>query len=133
LLISGDGRHVGITGEGDRLLVLRESRSDFSKDNLLELAGMEGEPLAMADWPGAQCSTEFCVVSLTRGRREWHVLMSRNRQIVTERALAAACERADIVVSDRWLPRPAGHAGSRRMGGCLRKPAGWRSSSTVRS
>ena len=105
LLISGDGRHVGITGEGDRLLVLRESRSDFSKDNLLELAGMEGEPLALADWPSADCSTEFCVVSLTRGGREWHLLMSRNRQIVTERALAAACERADIVVSDRWLPQ----------------------------
>ena len=105
LLISGDGRHVGITGEGDRLLVLRESRSDFSKDNLLELAGMEGEPQALADWPSADCSTEFCVVSLTRGGREWHLLMSRNRQIVTERALAAACERADIVVSDRWLPQ----------------------------
>jgi len=104
LLISGDGRHVGITGEGDRLLVLRESRSDFSKDNLLELAGMKGEPRALADWPGARCTTEFCVVSLNRGGREWHVLMSRNRQIVTERALAAACERADIVVSDRWLP-----------------------------
>jgi len=66
---------------------------------------MEGEPLALADWPGARCTTEFCVVSLDRGGREWHVLMSRNRQIVTERALASACERADIVVSDRWLPQ----------------------------
>jgi competence protein ComEC len=105
LLVSGDGRHVGITGEGDRLLVLRESRSDFSKDNLLELAGMEGEPLVLAEWPGARCSPEFCVIALQRGGRDWQVLMSRNRQIVTERALAAACERADIVVSDRWLPR----------------------------
>jgi competence protein ComEC len=104
LLISGDGRHVGVTGEGDRLLVLRESRSDFSKDNLLELAGMKGEPLALADWPGARCSGDFCVIALQRGGREWQVLMSRSREIVTERALAAACERADIVVSDRWLP-----------------------------
>ena len=31
--------------------------------------------------------------------------MSRSRNIVGERALAAACERADIVISDRWLPR----------------------------
>ena len=31
--------------------------------------------------------------------------MSRSDLIVEERALAAACERADIVVSDRWLPR----------------------------
>lgn len=104
LLISGDGRHVAIT-EGGRLLVLRETRSEFTRDNLLELAGVSGEPLALADWPGASCSRDFCVVSLTRAGRTWHVLMSRNRQIVTERALAAACERADIVVSERWLPQ----------------------------
>lgn len=105
LLISGDGRHVGIAGEDERLLVLRESRSDFTKDNLLELAGMEGEPVSLESWPGAQCSADFCVIALERGGREWHILMSRSRQIIEERALAAACERADIVVADRWLPR----------------------------
>jgi competence protein ComEC len=103
LLISGDGRHVGFT-EGERLLVLRETRSEFTRDNLLELAGVSGEPVPLASWPGAQCSREFCVVSLERAGRTWQVLMSRNRQVVGERALAAACERADIVVSDRWLP-----------------------------
>lgn len=105
LLISGDGRHVGITGENDGLLVLRQSRSDYSRDNLLELSGVEGEPQALADWPGAQCSSDFCVITLTRGGRDWHILMSRSSELVTERALAAACERADIVISDRWLPR----------------------------
>lgn len=105
LLISGDGRHVGITGENDGLLVLRQSRSDYARDNLLELSGVEGEPQALADWPGAQCSSDFCVITLNRGEREWHILMSRSNQLVTERALAAACKRADIVISDRWLPR----------------------------
>ena len=104
LLISSDGRHVGIV-EYDRLLVLRQSKSEFTRDNLLELAGVSGEPLVLADWPGAQCSPDFCVVALERGGREWRVLMSRSRQVVAERALAAACERADIVVSDRWLPQ----------------------------
>jgi competence protein ComEC len=105
LLVSGDGRHVGITGEGNRLLVLRESRSDYSRDNLLELSGMEGEPMLLEDWPGAECSADFCVVTLHRGGRDWHVMLSRSRQRVEERALAAACERADIVVSERWLPQ----------------------------
>jgi competence protein ComEC len=104
LLISGDGRHVGIT-EGGRLLVLRETKSEFTRDNLLELAGVAGEPLALADWPGARCSADFCVVAIERAGRTWHVLMSRSRQVVAERALAAACERADIVVSERWLPQ----------------------------
>ena len=104
LLISGDGRHVGIT-VGERLLVLRETKSDFTRENLLELAGVAGEPLPLAQWPGARCSADFCVVALERAGREWQVLMSRSRQIVAERALAAACERADIVVSERWLPQ----------------------------
>jgi competence protein ComEC len=105
LLISGDGRHVGITGEREPLLVLRESRSDYTRDNLLELAGVDGEPVPLDVWAGAQCSVDFCVITLHRGGRDWHVMMSRNRQRVEERALAAACERADIVISERWLPR----------------------------
>ncbi len=105
LLVSGDGRHVGITGEGEQLLVLRESRSDYTRENLLELAGVTGEPVTLDEWPGAHCSADFCVITLDRGGRAWHVLMSRSRQRIEERALAAACERADIVISDRWLPR----------------------------
>jgi competence protein ComEC len=104
LLISGDGRHVGITGEDDRLLVLRETKSEFTRDNLLELAGVTGEPVPLAEWPGAQCSEDFCTIALNRGGREWQVLMGRSRQRIEERALAAACERADVVVADRWLP-----------------------------
>ncbi|WP_337192912.1 ComEC/Rec2 family competence protein [Alteraurantiacibacter buctensis] len=105
VLVSGDGRHVGITGEGAELLVLRESRSDYTRENMLELAGVAGEPVPLADWPGAECSTDFCVITLRRGGRDWHLLMSRSRSRIEERALAAACERADIVVSERWLPR----------------------------
>ena len=106
ILVSGDGRHVGITGEDDaRLLMLRETRSDFVRDNLTELAGMRGETLALADWPGAQCNSEFCTLRLHRGGRAWDLLIARGRERVPERALAAACDSADIVVADRWLPR----------------------------
>lgn len=105
VLISGDGRHVGIVGEDERLLVLRESRSNFTQDNLMELSGVAGEPLPLEHWPGAQCSADFCVITLNRGGRDWHVLMSRGRNFIEERALAAACERADIVIADRFLPR----------------------------
>ena len=31
--------------------------------------------------------------------------MARSRDLVEEGALAAACERADIVIADRFLPR----------------------------
>ncbi len=105
VLVSGDGRHVGITGEGQRLLVLRDTKSSFTRDNLLELAGMDGEPLPLAQWPDARCSRDFCTLKLQRGGREWHLLMARSQSQIAERALAAACDRADIVIADRYLPR----------------------------
>lgn len=105
VLVSGDGRHVGIVGEGERLLVLRESRSDYAKDNLLEMAGQEGEPVSLSDWPGAECTRDFCSLTIKRGGRPWHLLLSRTRDRVPERELAAACDLSDIVVSDRYLPR----------------------------
>ncbi|MEO6040500.1 MAG: metal-binding protein, partial [Croceibacterium sp.] len=64
-----------------------------------------GEPLALREWPGAQCGRDFCVLGVPRSGKTWQLLMSRSRAPVEERALAAACERADIVVADRWLPR----------------------------
>jgi len=106
ILVSGDGRHVAIAGEaGAELLVLRKTRSGYASENLAELAGMQGETRVLDDWPGAQCSREFCTLSLKRGERVWNVLMSRDRDRVPERALAAACLRSDIVIADRWLPR----------------------------
>ncbi len=104
VLVSGDGRHVGIV-EGDGLIMLRESRSDYARDNLMELAGMQGEPVTITDWHGARCSRDFCSLTLRREGRDWQLLMARSRDRIEERALAAACDRADIVIADRWLPR----------------------------
>lgn len=109
LLVAGDGRQVGITVTGrdgqPRLVSLRDSRSSYTRDNLMELAGVAAEPVPMADWPGARCSSAFCVVSIERGGRRWRILLGRNRHQVEERALAAACAEADIVIADRYLPR----------------------------
>ena len=103
VLVSGDGREVGITDNG-RLLTLRAVKSEFTRENLTQMAGTRGEPVALADWPGAQCSEDFCTLAVPRGGRDWQLLMSRSRHGAEERALAAACERSDLVVSDRWLP-----------------------------
>jgi len=106
VLISGDGRHVGITGEvPGALLVLRESRSDFARDNLTELAGMDGDTRPLTAWPGARCNRDFCAIRLVRDGKAWNLLMTRGMDLVAERELAAACERVDIVISDRYLPR----------------------------
>ena len=109
LLVSGDGRQVGITITGTngerRLLSLRDSRSSYSRDNLLELAGVKADPVPLAEWSEARCSSAFCVVNLSRGGRDWVILLARSRDRIEERALAGACSGADIVIADRFLPR----------------------------
>jgi competence protein ComEC len=109
LLVAGDGRQVGITVSGPdgqpRLVSLRDSRSSYTRDNLMQLAGVAAELVPMADWPGARCSSAFCVVVIERGGRSWRILLGRSRNQVEERALAAACAKADIVIADRYLPR----------------------------
>jgi competence protein ComEC len=109
LLVSGDGRQVGITMTGPdrerRLLSLRDGRSGYTRDNLIELAGLKADPVPLAEWPGARCSEAFCALMIERGGREWTILMARTHDRVEERALASACVRSDIVIADRTLPR----------------------------
>jgi competence protein ComEC len=66
---------------------------------------MEGEARLIADWPGADCNPDFCAITLQRGGRAWQLLIGRGKDMVEERALAAACERADVVIAPRYLPR----------------------------
>lgn len=105
ILVMADGAQVGLLSEDGTLVSLRDSSSSFVRDNLMEHSGGQGEPVPIADWPGAHCSVDFCTVTLLRQGRAWHILMARNRMRVEERALTAACERADIVIAPRWLPR----------------------------
>ncbi len=111
LLISGDGRHVGITGlAGDELVVLRETRSNYLRENLTEIAGMDGATRLIDDWPGARCTPEFCTLDVIGGGRTWRLLMARGQERVPLGDLVAACERSDIVIAARRLPfvcRPA--------------------------
>lgn len=104
VLISRDGQQVGVTTGDGRLLSLRQGRSTYAAENLMELAGVESQPIAIAEWPGARCSRDFCVLTIERGERIWMLLMARSRELVEERALAAACEQVDIVIAPRWLP-----------------------------
>lgn len=105
VLISRDGRHIGITEpiSGD-LLILRDGKSSFAKDNLTEISGMNGATRLLSDWEGARCNKDFCSVAIERNGRTWFLLISRGTDYVPERDLAAACERSDIAISDRWLP-----------------------------
>jgi len=105
LLISGDGRHVGIVDPlTGNLALLREGRSSYAAETICELTGMGGDAALVDRWPGANCTRDFCAVKMARHGRNWHVLIARSRDLVPERELAAACALSDIVIADRWLP-----------------------------
>lgn len=105
VLISGDGRHVAVTGSDGTLVVLREGRSDYARSNLLEIAGRDGDVRPMEQWPGAQCNRDFCSLVVARDGVRTSLLISRGRDLVDWQELIYACAQSDIVIADRRMPR----------------------------
>ena len=105
LYITGDGRHVGIRNDQGELAMLRSRSGDFIRDMIRENAGVEEESQALEDWPNADCNPDSCLATIHKDGRDWQILATRSSHYVPVLALAAACRRADIVVSERWLPQ----------------------------
>ncbi|MCL6682403.1 ComEC/Rec2 family competence protein [Sphingomonas alba] len=105
LLITGDGRHLAVVGADGRPAMLREKSGDFVMSLMSENSGFDGDPLALSDMPGAACSRDSCIADIKRGGRTWRVLATRSGQKLDWQPLTTACASADIVVSERWLPR----------------------------
>jgi competence protein ComEC len=104
ILLTGDGRHLAIVERDGAIILLRPGAGDYAVSMLSENAAIKAEPLPIDDWPDAQCSADICTFVLERGRRSWSVLATRSNYLVPTMELAAACKRADIVISARYLP-----------------------------
>ncbi len=105
VLVTSDGRHVAVRMVGGGYALLRERAGDFTRDQLAEAAGIDGELSAIADMPGARCSPDFCVWQMVREGRRWTFLATRSGFQSDWRSLVAACARVDVVIADRWMPR----------------------------
>lgn len=105
LLVTGDGRHMAIR-VGGRLALLRDRAGDYTRAILAENGGTDGEPWLLDDLPEARCSRDACVAVLRDGGgQSFRVLATRSGYQLAWRDVVAACGRADVVVSDRRLPR----------------------------
>ncbi len=105
LLVTGDGRHLAWRGDDGSLSLLRERAGGYTRDMLAENAGLDGEPRAMAEVAGVRCNADLCWAERTAGDRRVRLLATRSGYLVPAGALIELCRRADIVVSERRVPR----------------------------
>ena len=105
LLVTGDGRHLALLDGDGRPAMLRERSGDFIRSLISENSGFDGDPAALAELGQARCGRDACFAEVRRDGRSWRVLATRSGQRIDWKALTRACAKADIVVSDRWLPR----------------------------
>lgn len=107
VLITGDGRNLGVVeGNGRSLVMLRQGRSAFTRDAMLEAAGMAGVPLPVEAWKGAQCNEGFCRLTLQRGARVWSLLVARSKWLARDSDMASACASVDIVIAQSRIFGP---------------------------
>ncbi len=104
LLVTGDGRHVAIVDKDGELVLLRPGAGDYAVSMLSENAAIKTEPKAIDEWDGARCSADICSFAIKSGRRSWSIMATRSGYTVPAMEFAAACKRADIVISERYLP-----------------------------
>jgi competence protein ComEC len=105
LLVTGDGRHLAWRGDDGALSLLRERAGDYTRDVLAENAGLDGDPVALADAAGSRCNPDLCWAERRVGVRRVTLLATRSGYLVPAGALIALCRRAAIVVSERRVPR----------------------------
>lgn len=105
ILVTGDGRHVAIRTEGGGMAILRERAGDYVRNTMGEAAGYDGALETVALLPQARCSADLCALRLQGKGRKWTMLVTRSPVLIESGPLSRDCAAADIVISDRRLPR----------------------------
>jgi competence protein ComEC len=105
LIVTGDGRHLALRTPDDALALLRPRAGDYVRDTLAEASGAEPDFLELETLPIAACSPDLCAANIDRGGRRWRILVTRTPNRIAWEEIVRACAQADIMVSDRPLPR----------------------------
>jgi competence protein ComEC len=104
LLVTGDGTHLAVVDSGTPY-ILRERTGDYVRNLVAEASGFDGDPADLASRPYSACSRDSCVALIRKGQSEWRVLATRSATSIDWTTITRACAEADIVISDRRLPR----------------------------
>ncbi|RVQ69062.1 ComEC/Rec2 family competence protein [Croceicoccus ponticola] len=109
LMVSGDGRHLALSGPNGLTFMLRGGDS-FSGRALAELSGIapervNSETRSLQDWPGARCNEDFCALTAGRPDRPVNLLVALGPGRTYADSLKNACEQSDVVVAESPLSR----------------------------
>jgi competence protein ComEC len=105
LLVTGDGRHIAAALPDGSYALLRDRAGDYVRDTVAEAAGVDAPLLALAELDHVECNRDFCRWAQGRDGARRIILASYGRDRIEGADMAAACAAADVVISDRWLPR----------------------------
>ena len=104
LLVTGDGRHLAVVEQG-KPYILRDRAGDYVRKLLAEASGYDSDPDLIDNQPASDCSRDACIAALRKGNAEWRLLATRSTYRIDWQSITKACSEADIVVSERRLPR----------------------------
>ncbi|WP_447762374.1 ComEC/Rec2 family competence protein [Sphingopyxis panaciterrae] len=105
LLVTSDGRHIAVAVPGGGYALLRDRAGDYIRDTMSEAAGIDTPLTALADLDHVTCNRDFCRWQHGEGAERRTILASRGLDRIEGADMAPACAAADVVISDRWLPR----------------------------
>ncbi len=104
LLVSGDGRNAAVRLGDGRLAFLRPRTGEFLR-SMWGDAVVAGGDAAFAELPDMACSRDACVSRVRAGGRNWRLLATLSKDFIDRADLEPACAAADIVISERRLPK----------------------------
>ena len=105
ILVTGDGMHLAVVAEDGAPRILRDRTGDFMRQVFAENSGFDGEPDLLAEAPFADCSHDACIAEVRKEGRSWKIVATRSSAWLDWKTMIEGCSSADIVVSDRWLPK----------------------------
>lgn len=105
LLVTGDGRHIAAAMPDGSYALLRERAGDYTRAAMGEAGGSDMPLAALSDFDHVECNRDFCRWRQGEGAAQRVILASRGRDRIAGADMAEACAAADVVISDRWLPR----------------------------
>lgn len=103
LIISSDGRHLGVLRADGAMAMLRPHAGDFIRGMWGDFVGTD-HTLPLDEVSNASCGPDACVLLLNRGGRVWRIFATRSKRIIPRPDMEAQCRAADVVVSERRLP-----------------------------